>query len=144
MNVFQLTYEARLVSWHELRNNITDLPIKEKCIQIDDFWQQVPIVNHYLHSTDITNWPNPWDLLVENTYCTLARALGMCYTLHMIDIKDFELVEAKDNMGNELPLVLVDHAKYVINYWPGTAISNTSTDFSIKKTLNISPLLQKL
>jgi hypothetical protein len=144
MNVFQLTYEARLLSWHELRNNITELPIKEKCIQIDDFWQQVPLVNHYLHSTDISNWPNPWDLLVENTYCTLARALGMCYTLHMIDIKDFELVEAKDNMGNELPLVLVDHAKYVLNYWPDTVISNTSADFSIKKTLDISTLLQKL
>ena len=144
MNVFQLTYEARLLSWHELRNNITELPIKEKCIQIDDFWQQVPLVNHYLHSTDISNWPNPWDLLVENTYCTLARALGMCYTLHMIDIKDFELVEDKDNMGNELPLVLVDHAKYVLNYWPDTVISNTSADFSIKKTLDISTLLQKL
>ena len=144
MNVFQLTYEARLLSWHELRSNITELPIKEKCIQIDDFWQQVPIVNHYLHSTDVTNWPNPWDLLVENTYCTLARALGMCYTLHMIDIKDFELVEAKDNMGNELPLVLVDRAKYILNYWPDTVISNISTDFSITKTLNISTLLQKL
>ena len=144
MNVFQLTYEARLVSWHELRNSITDLPIKEKCIQIDDFWQQVPIVNHYLHSTDITNWPNPWDLLVENTYCTLARALGMCYTLHMIDIKDFILVEAKDNMGNELPLVLVDHAKYVSNYWPNTVNTNNISDFTLNRAISISQLTTNL
>lgn len=144
MNVFQLSYETRLLSWHELRSTITDLPIKDQCIKIDDFWQQVPLINHYLHYTEITSWPNPWDLLVENTYCTLARALGMCYTLHMIDVHDFELVQAKDNMGNELPLVLVDHAKYILNYWPGTVISNISPDFSIKKSLDISKLLQKL
>jgi hypothetical protein len=143
MNVFQLTYEARLLSWHELRNNLNDLPIKEKCIQIDDFWQQVPLVNHYLHSTDISNWPNPWDLLVENTYCTLARALGMCYTLHMIDIKDFELVEAKDNMGNELPLVLVEK-KYVLNYWPNTVTTNNISDFTLNRAISISQLTTNL
>jgi hypothetical protein len=81
INVFQLTYDARLRSWHELRTKITELDTKEKCVLIDEFWQQAPIVNHHLHILDNSSWPDPWELLSENTYCAVAKALGMCYTL---------------------------------------------------------------
>jgi len=84
MNIFQLPYEARLQSWYDLRIQLTSSDIQTQCIEIDKWWQKAPLVNHHLHIYDMGNWPDPWELLVENTYCYVARALGMCYTLHML------------------------------------------------------------
>jgi hypothetical protein len=144
MNVFQLNYDSRLRSWYELRTAVESLDTKNKCIEIDKWWQKAPLVNHYLHILDIETWPGPWDLLVENTYCTVARALGMCYTLSLVGITDIKMVEATDRMGEDLVLVLVDNAKYVLNYWPDTVISNNSIDFTIKRNINITDLNKKL
>jgi hypothetical protein len=143
MNIFQLPYESRLKAWHDLKEEVKDLSLLEKSIKIDSFWQKAPVVNHYLHTFDIANWPNPWELLVENQYCSVARALGICYTFYMIGIKDFELVEAKDNMGNELPLVLVEK-KYVLNYWPNTVTTNNISDFTLNRAISISQLTTNL
>jgi hypothetical protein len=144
MNVFQLNYESRLSSWYNLRSTLEHSDTKTKCVEIDKWWQQVPLVNHHLHILDSENWPGPWDLLVENTYCTVARALGMCYTLHLMNINDIDLVEATDNQGEEIVLVLVDSAKYVLNYWPDTVVNNNSNDFTIKRHIDVSPIKLKL
>jgi hypothetical protein len=144
MNVFQLNYDSRLRSWYELRTAVESLDTKNKCIEIDKYWQKAPLVNHYLHILDVETWPGPWDLLVENTYCTVARALGMCYTLSLVGITDIKMVEATDKMGEDLVLVLVDSAKYILNYWPNTVISNNSIDFTIKRNINITDINKKL
>jgi hypothetical protein len=144
MNVFQLNYDSRLRSWYELRTTVESLDTKNKCIEIDKWWQKAPLVNHYLHILDNEAWPGPWDLLVENTYCTVARALGICYTLSLVGITDIKMVEATDRMGEDVVLVLVDNAKYVLNYWPDTVISNTQADFTIKRNINITHLDKKL
>jgi hypothetical protein len=144
MNVFQLNYDARLRSWYELRSQIEGTLIQNKCVEIDEWWQKAPLVSHHLHLLDIDSWPGPWDLLVENTYCTVARALGMCYTLLLTGVNDIELVEASDTNGEDVVLVLVDSAKYILNYWPDTVLSNTLNDFTIKRHIDISALQLKL
>jgi hypothetical protein len=144
MNVFQLNYDTRLRSWYELRAQIEGTLIQNKCVEIDEYWQKAPLVNHHLHILDSISWPGPWDLLVENTYCTVARALGMCYTLLLTGVNDIELVEATDINGEDVVLVLVDDAKYILNYWPNTVLSNTLNDFTITRSIDISHLQLKL
>jgi len=144
MNVFQLQYEIRLQHWHDLKTKLIDTDIQTKCIEIDNWWQKAPLVNHHLHLMDTEAWPNPWELLAENTYCTIARALGMCYTLLLTEVKDIELVQAFDNFGNDVVLVLVDRAKYVLNYWPDTVVNNSSKDFTIKRRIEIEKIIQKI
>ena len=100
--------------------------------------------NHYLHTDFIKDWPDPWQLIHDNTFCTYARALGMIYTLLLLGNKSIDLVEAKDDNNNEVVLVLVDNAKYVMNYWPGSIVNNHISDFSIIRTLDISPLYSKI
>lgn len=143
-NIFILDFESRLRSWADLREKSKLLSIPEKYIAIDDFWQQVPFSNHYLHADFIKDWPDPWQLLHDNTYCSYAKALGMIYTLLLLGNKSIDLVEAKDDNNNEVVLVLVDDAKYVMNYWPGTVLNNRLQDFVITKTLDWSPLLPKI
>jgi hypothetical protein len=82
--------------------------------------------------------------LSENTYCEVARALGMCYTLLLLDIIDIQLVLATNEMGEDVVLVLVDNAKYVLNYWPDTVISNSLTDFKVLQKLELDIIIKKI
>ena len=140
MNIFQSSYDSRLQSWYNLRNQIKQLDLAQQCVEIDKWWQKAPLVNHHIHPNDISNWPGPWELLVENTYCSLARGLGMCYTLLLMDITDIEFVLATDALGNDTPLVLVDNAKYILNYWPDTVISNNLKEFKVVRKLDITTI----
>ena len=144
MNVFQLNYETRLRSWYDLRAQIEQSDIENKCVEIDKWWQNAPLVNHHLHILDSENWPDPWELLVENTYCTVARALGMCYTLLLVGENSIEMVEATDKMGEDVVLVLVDNAKYILNYWPDMVLSITSQDFNIKRHISLDNIKTKI
>ena len=143
-NVFILGFELRLRSWVDLREKVKHLDPIDQYQTIDDFWQQVPMSNHYLHTDFIKDWPDPWQLIHDNIFCSYARALGMIYTLLLLGNKSIDLVEAKDDNNNEVVLVLVDDAKYVLNYWPGTVLNNRLQDFVITRTLDWSPLLQKI
>ena len=144
MNSFQFDFQSRLRSWANLRESLTNTDIENICIVTDQYWQQSPIMNHYLHPVDIDNWPDPWQLLDDNLYCPYARALGMIYTLVMLGISDIDLVEATDHNSIDVVLVLVDRAKYILNYWPNTVVNNKLGDFTITKKYNIIPIIQKI
>ena len=144
MNTFQLNYEARLKKWHDLRTQLEQSDIEEKCIEIDKFWQQCPIASHYLHPIDIHDWPGPWELIFDNNFCVYSRALGMIYTLLLLGVDTIDLVEAKDDNSEDVVLVLVDNAKYILNYWPDTVVNNCLTDFKISRYLDISPIITKI
>lgn len=144
MNIFQSQYEIRLQNWYDLRKEVQDLSIQQQCVIVDKWWQNAPLVNHYLHPDFTNEWPGPWELLVENNYCTIARGLGMCYTLLLLGVTDIDFVLAKDDNGDEIPLVLVDSAKYILNYWPNMVLNINLQDFIITKRININELQNKL
>ena len=144
-NIFLLDYANRLKKWVELRTHLSsDVELKQKCIEIDRFWQQAPSVDHYLHTDFIHEWPSPWQLINDNSYCYYARALGMIYTLILLGTKNLELVDATDDNSNDVVLVLVDNAKYVLNYWPETVVNNDINNFVITKKHDITPLYYKI
>ena len=68
----------------------------------------------------------------------------MVYTFWLLGIQDIDFLEAKDDNNNEVVLVCVDNAKYVLNYWPETVLNNQLQDFVITKILDIRPLQSKL
>lgn len=144
MNIFQSSYEARLQDWFQLRESVINLPLEQQCITIDQWWQRAPLITHHIHPYDMDNWPDPWELLSENTYCEVARALGMCYTLLLIGIKDIELVLATNETSEDVVLVLVDNAKYIMNYWPNTVISNSLKDFKVVNKLDLETIIKKI
>ncbi len=144
MNIFQLNYEQRLKHWHQLRIDLENSDTKTKCIEIDKFWQAVPLVNHYLHTDYIHEWPDPWELISDNEYCVYSRSLGMIYTLMLLGINDIDFVDAKDDNNEDVILVMVDHAKYIMNYWPNTVVNNCLQDFKITKRHNLTPIIKKI
>lgn len=144
MNVFQSTYHERLRSWRQLREQVTDMPMSEACVQIDAWWQRAPLVKYHLHPNDTQNWPTPWDILSENIYCTLTRAIGICYTVLMTRDVNVQLIAATDQQCEDHFLVLADYAKYIMNWWPNSVLSTTLSDFSVHQTLPISVLTTKI
>ena len=143
-NVFQLNYEARLKSWYDLRKSLENSDIETVCLSIDKWWQYAPLVNHHLHPDDVDNWPGPWELLVENNYCQLSRGLGMVYTLQLVGIKSIDFSLAIDDNSEECALVMVNNAKYILNYYPNTVISNSLQDFKLGNPVNMDKINKKI
>ena len=144
MNPFQLDYISRIREWKNIRETAKTLPIDSACILIDRWWQQVPLVKHHLHWADQESWPDPWTLLSENNYCTLTRAVGICYTLLLSNVTDINLVIARDCQAEDHNLVIVNCPKYILNFWPDSVISTNLTDFKIIKNLSLDTIKNKI
>ena len=124
-------YSQRLQCWHALRAGLSGHDIQHDLLAINDWWFDLPWRAYSLHWDDWRDWPDPWQLLQENQFCDLARALGMLYTLHLCDIAStVQLAQASDRH-----LVLVDQGKYVLNWNPGGLVNITSHKIAITKTL---------
>ena len=144
INIFLQDYPTRLREWHNLKENLKESDTQTVCIEVDGFWQRAPITPHYLHPADVVDWPNPWELINDNNYCLYGRALGMAYTLMLLGIKDIDIVSAIDDNSEDVVLVLIDSAKYVMNYYPNSVVNMKLSDFKNVKKLDISSLKKKI
>lgn len=127
------SFDQRLNSWYTLRQNVQSLPPESTLSQINAWWFRVPWRPYYLHWDDIQTWPDPWQLLSDNVYCELARGLGILYTISLLDREDLNsasLVLTKTGHN----LVLVEQAKYILNWEPGTVL-NTNQEVEVHRQL---------
>jgi hypothetical protein len=137
--MWTLRSEDRLKEWKAFRRELDALSFDEAVAKTVNLWSYAPFVLHYLdHSGEPADWPGPWELLVENKYDDMAKALGMIYTLHLTKHgKDhtFELVKAQAGSNLEgYNLVLIDQGKYVLNYAFNEVISNLQLDKDVVTT----------
>ncbi len=115
-------FEHRLASWHSLRQRAATAPIPQCLQSINQWWTNTPWQPYYLHWHDRSAWPDPWQLLADNFYCDLARALGMLYTIALIDRPDIQDARiAETELGN---LVLVHGEKYILNWDRDIQVNN--------------------
>ena len=128
--------EQRLIAWANLRNECKDNPNLESVItKIHDWWQQAPMVLRYLHTDLIDEWPDPWELIAENTYCSLAKCLGMCYTVRMLDRQDVHNLCISEINNNDY-IVQVNNGLYTMN-WNVDSVVNMTLEDKSKITKNI-------
>ena len=131
--MWPVNFVDRLSDWSNLRNRVCDLDLESALSAINLWWFRSPWRPYYLHWDDQPMWPDPWQLLSDNVYCDLARALGIMYTISLLDradMADAELVLT--NEGDNL--VLVAKEKYILN-WNPDSIVNTFQEVKIKKQL---------
>ena len=134
--MWQSHSEQRLIAWANLRNECKDNPNLESVItKIHDWWQQAPMVLRYLHTDLINEWPDPWELIAENTYCSLAKCLGMCYTIRMLDRQDIHNLCISEVDNNDY-IVQVNHGLYTMN-WNVDSVVNMTLEDKSKITKNI-------
>ena len=134
-------YEDLLLEWAALRTEASELPLEEALTLIHEWWNQAPIVNNTVHFTDPDNWSLPWDLLAQNGYCDVAKCLGICYTILLIqheDINSLFMVQT-DNYT----LVQVNEGQYTLNDQPDQ-ITMDQTDLRIIHSFDCEYLKAKL
>lgn len=130
--MWSLTFEKRLESWTQLRTYCAGVDASTAIAAIDLWWQTTPWQPYYLHWDDQDTWPDPWQLLNDNTFCSLARGLGILYTITILDHPDLQdacLAEVGDDN-----LVLVQGGKYILN-WPGNEMLNTNLEAKTHRQL---------
>lgn len=137
-------YDDRLSQWYQLRQDNQNNDLETALLAVNDWWQRAPVVNHYLHWDDLETWPDPWDLLADNHYCNLAKALGIVYTLHMIGRSDITTMAIADNGDSVDNLVLVNEGKYILNWAPGELLNITSKQVSIKRSVDSQAVTKKI
>lgn len=143
-NIFLLDYYTRLREWFKLKETLIDQEVSTICVEVNKFWQKVPLINHYLHPADTPDWPTPWQLISDNEYCIYARGLGMVYTLLLLGIEDIDFIDAIDDNNDNVCLVLVDNAKYVLNWHPDSVLNSCLSNFTNIKKIDITPLKNKI
>ena len=134
-------FERRLAAWNDLRNNSADnLPALLQSINF--WWNQSPWCPYHLHWDDRAVWPDPWQLLSDNVYCDLARALGIMYTIILLDRPDLSkscIIET--DAGN---LVQIDHGKYILNWGQDIVLNNNLEQQQIKNIIGYSDIQKQL
>ena len=81
--MFNKSEVARLRAWREFRNELESSadPVQDTI----DLYNTAPIVSIAVDPYNIKTWPDPWQLLSENSYCDLGILLGIAYTLQLTD-----------------------------------------------------------
>ena len=125
--------EKRLVAWADLRNSCKENPNLEEVITtIHDWWQQAPMVLRYLHCDLVDDWPDPWDLIAENTYCSLAKCLGMCYTICMLEIDNNDYI------------VQVNNGLYILNWNVNKIVNMKLEEIEITRNIDSAVFAHKI
>jgi hypothetical protein len=77
------TYLDRVATWQKFRK---DLEASEDPIQDTiSAYASLPLVSIHTDPWTRESWPNPWELIDENTYCDYCIILGICYTLQLTE-----------------------------------------------------------
>lgn len=139
-------YEERLLSWRQLR--CSDLEEDDFLLAVNDFWSFAPTVRRGIDWDSYPNWPDPWQLLVQNQHCELAKALGIAYTILLSErqglIERTELRRYTDNALSELHLCTVDDGKYVLSYAPRQIVNINLQQLSYNRSIRIADLSKNI
>ena len=129
--MWNLSKQDRILSWKAFRESLDSLSLEECIKTVNKHWWTAPVSSQFYCQSLTENWPKPWELVVENYYDDIGRALGMLYTIqlsnHTCDVK---LLCGVDD-GDEYNLVLIDDEKYTLN-WDTNFYVNTSLSKSLK------------
>jgi hypothetical protein len=136
-------YIHRLHSWNKLRASLEGKDAQNICKQVNDYWIKCKNQKYYLHPVDIQDWPTPWELINDNIYCSYATGLAIIYTLLLLGIKDIDFVDIVYDNNENIPIVLVDNAKYMLNGFQDELLNIISSDYKIVKRYDIKPLKKK-
>lgn len=105
--MFDGPYERRLQAWHDFRNTLETAsnPLQATI----DFYRMVPRISINTDPYDDETWPDPWEMILENTYCEFCILLGICYTLQLttrFSEDDFEINIVQDREKSQTKYLL--------------------------------------
>lgn len=126
--MWDLTPQQRLAEWKTFRESLDKHKPETALKKISALWSYVPFVEHYLDRVPVKKWPGPWELIYNNQYCDLSRALGMMYT--------WQFTKHAKNCTSEIRIYQNHCKNEVANCFcidPGGYVLNLEFDTVLKK-----------
>jgi hypothetical protein len=117
--MWKIDPSERVARWRAFRLSLGGLPIEKAIQAVAEFWRDCPYNAYYLDPADPDSWPTAWDLVAENYYCDIAKALGMLYTVAYSRHRQMPMelcVYSDPETGYVYNLSVFDKGKYVINF----------------------------
>lgn len=118
-NVWQLNPDERLKEWRSFRNSLCEQDLKQQLEQVVDWWKNTPLGSRQLDIYDATEWNDPWELLHKGDFDENSIALGMAYSLQLIDV-DTQLLLVQNRKNHTLNLIVLVDEQYILNYTYGS------------------------
>lgn len=136
------SFEERLESWASLRQQCAQSDVSACLQDINTWWFQTPWSAYHLHWDDQAEWPDPWQLLDDNIFCPVARALGIMYTIAMLDREDLQDSYMIEHLGSNL--VLIQDEKYILNWDPDQIVNISLGPSNSSRRISQEQVKQKI
>lgn len=117
--VWQESPNQRLKTWRSFRKEIQDLEDKPCLEKVVEWWKYTPIGSRVIDPYESKEWPDPWNLIYIGNFDENAVALGIAYTIHLLDWPCEVLLVQNTKLSFVGLVVLVDD-QYVLNYTYGS------------------------
>jgi hypothetical protein len=125
--MWKLEASERIAHWRAFRLTLSGKSLEQSIQATAEFWQSCPHKPYYLDPSEPETWPNAWDLITENYYCDIAKALAMLYTIaysmHGQDLPMKICVYNDPDSGYDYNLAIFDEGKYIINLLDGQVVN---------------------
>jgi hypothetical protein len=123
-------------SWREFRASLDLLPLEKALAYTAEFWARAPFVPYNLDPDNLSNWPDPWTLVYENSYCDIAKCLGIVYTMSLTGHRkslDVEFKVYEDPKTRYVyNLAWFNQGKYILNMIDGEVLNIEQFDKTLK------------
>lgn len=136
------TFQERLAAWNQLRQSANNLPLEQCLLEINRWWFRTPWCAYHLHWDDRATWPDPWQLLSDNIFCSLARGLGIMYTITLLDRED--LIDAVLIDTGTDNLVQVGGEKYILNWDLEEIVNINLGQYKVRHSVAQSEIKQQI
>ena len=117
--------DQRILAWRHWRQSLPQ-ELEPCLLEIQRWWCASPWRKVSKLSDDISQWPTPWTLFDNMSYCDGMRALGMFYTLCLIPHlralgPEIWVMYTPD--GERAVIAVLDQKKYVLNLDPSSVVN---------------------
>lgn len=140
MNWYQ-PLDKRILDWRHWRLALpTDL---EPCLlEIQQWWRSNPCRKVTKLEDDISQWPTPWTIFDNFSYCDGLRSLGMFYTMCLVPhlrALNPEIWIMYTSVGERVIIAVLDQGKYVLNFAEDKIVNIQSVNNEFQQVLKYLP-----
>lgn len=135
-------FADRLESWNNLRLQASTADAPTALAMINSWWFETPWRAYHLHWDDRETWPDPWQLLDDDIYCSLARGLGILYTITILDRSDLQGYMLIESAGDNLVLSATE--KYILNWDRDQIVNINPGEQNLQRSISQSKIKQQI
>jgi hypothetical protein len=140
--MFDKNYEDRLSLWRDFRESLesAENPVQDTL----DLFNTVITSAYTTDPYDRETWPDPWELIFENDYCSFVKILAISYTLQLttrFSQSHFEIHIMKDQTKSTTEYLLYIDNIVVGNEFEAYVVKNKIPNTTYSECAHVMPQL---